>query len=75
VITLILNAASQRRLADIARLRGTSEADLARHLIETSLDDIDDIAMATNRLENPLSPLNVADARAALGLDQGNSFS
>ena len=75
MITLTLDAATQRRLADIARFRGTSEADLARELIEASLDDIDDIAMATNRLENPLPPLNVVAAPAALRLDQGNSFS
>ncbi len=69
MITLTLDAATQRRLTDIARFRGTSEADLARDLIEASLDDIDDIAMADDRLENPLPALNATAARAALGLD------
>ena len=69
MITLTLDHTTERRLTDIARRRGTSEADLARDLIEASLDDIDDIAMAADRLENPLPPLNATAARAALGLD------
>jgi predicted DNA-binding protein len=43
--------------------------DLVRELIEASLDDLDDIQMAVERLEHPQKPLTGAEARKALGLD------
>jgi len=69
MISLTLDPNIERRLAELARGRGTSEAELARELIEASLDDIDDIAMAAGRLENRLPPVSAAAARSALGLD------
>ena len=46
-----------------------SEAALLRLSIEDSLDDLDDIQMATERLSNPMPSLSSAEARVALDLD------
>jgi predicted DNA-binding protein len=45
-----------RRLAELAKSRGRSDGDLARELIERSVDDLDDIQMAVARLEKRESP-------------------
>jgi predicted DNA-binding protein len=59
----------EHRLAELAKSRGQSEAELARDLIESSLDDLDDIQMAVARLENRGPVLTPEEARKALGLD------
>ena len=69
MLTLVLDPETERRVAERAGSRGLSEADFLRALIETSLDDLDDIQMAVERLENPLQPLTSAQAREALGLE------
>ena len=69
MLTVELEPATEKRLAERAMRRGMSNADLVRTLIEEGLDDLDDIQMATDRLSQPLRPLTGAEARAALGLD------
>jgi len=69
VLTLTLEPEIERRIIERARNRGVSELDLVRELIEASLDDLDDIQMAVERLERPLKPLTSAEAHKALGLD------
>jgi predicted DNA-binding protein len=69
MISLILDPSIKRRLAELARGRSISEAELAHELIEASLDEIDEIAMAAGRLENRQPPVSAAAARTALGLD------
>ncbi len=69
MLTLILEPEIERRVAERARSRGVSEADFVRALIEASLDDLDDVQMAVERLEHPLPPLTSAETRKALGLD------
>ena len=69
MVTLVLEPETERRIAELARSQGLSEADFVRALIESSLDDLDDIQMAVERLENPLQPLTGIEARKALGLD------
>jgi len=69
VVTLVLEPETERRIAELARSQGLSEADFVRALIESSLDDLDDTRMAVERLENPLQSLAGAEARKALGLD------
>jgi len=46
-----------------------SEAEFVRASIEASLDDLDDVQMAVERLEHPLPPSGSAEARKALGLE------
>jgi predicted DNA-binding protein len=69
MLTLVLEPEVERRVAECARSRGMSEADFVRALIEASLDDLDDVQMAVERLEHPLPPLTGAEAHKALGLD------
>ena len=67
--TIILEPATEQRIAERARRHGMSQVDLIRTLIEEGLDDLDDIQMAVDRLDNPLPPLTSAQARQALGLE------
>jgi predicted DNA-binding protein len=69
MVSVSLPAAIEQRLAELAKSRGVSEGELARELIEASLEDIDDIEMVTTRLENRQPPLTDEQARKALGLD------
>jgi predicted DNA-binding protein len=69
MLTIELEPEIERRVAERARNRGMSEADFVRALIEASLDDLDDVQMAAERLEHPLPPLTSAEARKVLGLD------
>jgi predicted DNA-binding protein len=69
MISLALNPDIERRLAELAKSRGVSDSDLARELIEASIEDLDDTEMAVNRLENRQPSLTAQQARKALGLD------
>jgi predicted DNA-binding protein len=69
MVTLVLEPETERRIAELAKSQGLSEADFVRGLIESSLDDLDDIRVAVERLDNPLKPLTSAEARKSLGLD------
>ena len=69
MVTLVLEPETERRIIELAKDRGLSESDLVRELIEYGLDNMDDVRMATERLDNPLPPLTSAEARKALGLD------
>jgi predicted DNA-binding protein len=68
MVSVLLPAAIEERLIELARSRGLSEGDLARELIEASIDDLDDIAMAAARLEHRQPALTDEQARKALGL-------
>jgi len=69
MLSVPLNPDVERRLAELARSRGQSESDFARELIETSIEDLDDIQMAAARLEQRQPALTNEQARKALGLD------
>ena len=64
-----LSGAVEKRLVELAKRRGLPENELARELIEASIDDIDDIEVAVSRLENAQPALTAQQARKALGLD------
>ena len=67
--TVELEPETEQRLTECARKQGVSEAALLRLSIEDSLDDLDDIQMATERLSNPMPSLSSAEARVAVDLD------
>jgi predicted DNA-binding protein len=69
MLSVPLRPDTEQKLAELAKSRGLSKADLAQELIELSLGDLDDIQMAVERLENPMQPLTSEQARKALGLD------
>lgn len=68
MVSVLLPAALEERLIELARRRGVSEGELARELIEASIDDLDDIEMAAARLEQRRTALTAEQARKALGL-------
>jgi predicted DNA-binding protein len=69
MLALILEPEIERRVAERAKSRSISDADFVRALIEASLDDLDDVQMAVERLDHRLPPLTGAEAHKALGLD------
>ncbi len=69
MLSVTLDPDLENRLAALAKRRGQSDSDLARELIESSLEDIEDTQMASQRLETREPALSAADARKALGLD------
>ena len=69
MLTVSLPTAIEKRLIELAKSRGLSEGELARELIEASIDDLDDLQMAAGRLENRQSALTAEQARKSLGLD------
>src|SRR5260370_35114457 len=73
MISVALNPDIEQRLAELARRRGLSEGDFARELIEACIEDLDDIQMATGRLETRQPALTAEQARKALGLDDRGS--
>jgi predicted DNA-binding protein len=70
MLSVPLTAKIQQRLGELAKSRGQSDAEFARELIEASIEDLDDIEMATVRLESRQPALNSEQARRALGLDE-----
>lgn len=69
MLSVLLPAAIEQRLAELARSRGLTESELARELIEANIENLDDIAMAASRLEQRQPALTAEQARKALGLD------
>ncbi|WP_428541510.1 hypothetical protein [Rhodopila sp.] len=69
MLSVDLNPGVERRLAELAKSRGQSDAELARDLIESSIEELDDINMAIARLETRGPVLTTDEARKALGLD------
>jgi predicted DNA-binding protein len=69
MISVSLSPEAEQRLTELAKNRGLSEGELARELIEASIEDLDDLQMAVNRLENRQPALTAEPARKALGLD------
>ena len=69
MLSVSLPAAVEQRLSELAKSRGLSESELARELIEASIDDLDDIEMAADRLHRRQPALTAEQARKALGLD------
>lgn len=68
MVSVLLPAALEERLIELAKSRGVSEGELARELIEASIDDLDDVEMAAARLERRQAALTAEQARKALGL-------
>ncbi len=69
MLTVVLDPEAERRVLERAKRIGMSEAEFLRILIENSLDDLDDVQMAVERLDAPVPPLTSAQARKSLGLD------
>ena len=69
MLSVPLSPEIDQKLAELASRRGQSKSDFARELIEASIEDLDDIETAVERLENRQPALTAEQARKALGLD------
>lgn len=69
MLSIQLTSDIERRLSELAKQTGQTTSDLARELIEQSIEDLEDIQMATARLEKRQPPLTTEQARKALGLE------
>ena len=59
----------ERRLSELAKRTGKTEAELARELVESVMEDLGDISIAEARLANPGTRLSSEQVRKELGLD------
>ena len=66
MLSIQLDPEIERRLSELAKRSGKTEADYARELIE---DDIEDIYTAEARLADPQPSLSLDQVRKELGLD------
>jgi RHH-type rel operon transcriptional repressor/antitoxin RelB len=66
MLSITLDPEIERRLSELAKRSGKTEADYARELLE---DDIDDIFTAEARLADPQPTLTLDQVRKELGLD------
>jgi predicted DNA-binding protein len=69
MISVTLKPGTEQRLTELAKSHGMSDGEFARELIESAIEDLDDIEMAVGRLENRQPALSAEHARKALGLD------
>lgn len=70
MLSIQLDPNIERRLSELARETGKTTSDLARELLEQSIEDLEDIHMAVARLEKHQHPLTTEQARKALGLER-----
>lgn len=66
MLSIQLDPEIERRLSELAKRNGMTDADYARELIE---DDIDDIYAAEASLADPQPSLTLDQARKELGLE------
>ena len=69
MLSITLDPATERRLADLAKQTGRSVSEHARELIEANIDDLEDRYVAEKRLEERKPAMTSNDVRRALGLD------
>jgi len=69
MLTVVLPDETEGRLASVARERGMAEDALVRALLDEVLDDLEDSAIAAERLAMRRTPISSAEARRVLGLD------
>jgi RHH-type rel operon transcriptional repressor/antitoxin RelB len=69
MLTIELDPDLERRLSELARRAGRTISDVARALIEESLEDREDRDLAEARLAQRRPPLTSQQVRKDLGLD------
>jgi RHH-type rel operon transcriptional repressor/antitoxin RelB len=69
MISIDLEPEIERRLKELAKRTGKTEAELVRELVEHNLEDLEDICVAEARLANPGVRLTSEQVRKELGLD------
>jgi RHH-type rel operon transcriptional repressor/antitoxin RelB len=69
MLSISLDPDIERRLSELAKRAGKTEADYARELVEQDIEDLEDISIAEARLANPGTRLTSEQVRKELGLD------
>lgn len=67
MLSIQLNPDIERRLSDLAKRMGRTTSDVARELIEMSIEDLEDIQMAEAPLETRQLTLRLQEVRKELG--------
>jgi RHH-type transcriptional regulator, rel operon repressor / antitoxin RelB len=68
MIAVELEAELEQRLEQIARQKGSNPSACVREAILDYLEDAEDVAIATERLENPARTYSAAEVKRELGL-------
>ena len=69
MLMLELDPDLERMLSSLARRQGKSETDFARELLESFLEDLEDVRLAEASLREGGPNVTAEQARKALGLD------
>jgi RHH-type rel operon transcriptional repressor/antitoxin RelB len=68
MLAIRLDAEIELRLENLAKLTGRTKTFYAREAILTHLDDLEDVYLATQRLETPAQSYSAEDVKRELGL-------
>ncbi len=69
MLSLLLNPDIERRLSELAKRTGRTESDVARELIESNIEDLEDRYVAEQAIAEGGSRLTSEQVRKELGLD------
>jgi RHH-type rel operon transcriptional repressor/antitoxin RelB len=70
MLTIVLSPDIERRLSELARRTGRSEGELARELIESNIEDVEDRYLAEQALAEGGPRLTSEQVRKELGLER-----
>jgi RHH-type rel operon transcriptional repressor/antitoxin RelB len=68
MLAIRLDPEIELRLEQLAKLTGRTKTFYAREAILTHLEDLDDVYLATQRLETPAKSYSAEDGKRELGL-------
>lgn len=68
MLAIRLDAEIELRLEQLAKLTGRTKTFYAREAILTHLEDLEDVYLATQRLENPAKSYSAEDVKRELGI-------
>ena len=68
MLSIRLDPEIERRLSELAKRTGRTKSYHARQLIESNIDDLEDLYLAEARLEKRCPPLSSKQVREELGL-------
>ena len=68
MLAIRLDAEIELRLEQLAKLTGRTKTFYAREAILTHLEDLEDVYLATQRLETPAKSYSAEDVKRELGL-------
>ena len=69
MVTVRLGKDYENRLEKLAKITGRSKSFFIKRAIETSIDDMEDLYLALERLENPSKRLSIEEMRKRLEME------